>query len=72
MENEDEFDLSEMTGNFKSDTNKNVLDTFKSEVGSEIFTELLAVSPQSYSYKYRDKEIKKANGVSLAVSDKTM
>ena len=72
FENEDEFDLSEMTGKFKSDKNKNVLGKFKSEVGSKIITEFLALSPKSYSYKYCTKEIKKAKGVSLSVSDKTM
>ena len=61
-----------MTGKFKSDENKNVLGKFKSEVGSKIITEFLALSPKSYSYKYCAKEVKKAKGVSLSVSDKTM
>ena len=34
FENQDEFDLSEMTGKFMSDGNTNVLGKFKSEVGS--------------------------------------
>ena len=72
FEHEDEFDLSEMTGKFKSDKNKNVLGKFKSEVGSKIITEFVALSPKSYSYKYCNKEIKKAKGVGLSVSDKTM
>ena len=38
----------------------------------KIITEILALSPKSYSYKYCEKEIKKAKGVSLSVSDKTM
>ena len=61
-----------MTGKFKSDKNKNVLGKFKSEVGSKIITEFLALSPKSYSYKYSTKEVKKAKDVSLSVSDKTM
>ncbi len=54
FENEDEFDLSEMTGNFKC-VKQNVLGKFKSEVGHTIITELLALSPKSYSYKYCEK-----------------
>ncbi len=50
FENEDELDLSEMSGNFKSDTNKNLLGTFKSEVGGNIIAEFPALSPTSYSY----------------------
>ena len=72
FDNEDEFDLSEMTGKFKSDKNKNVLGKFKSEVGSNIITEFVALNPKSYSYKYCNKEIKKAKGMSLSVSDKTI
>ena len=49
-----------------------MLGKFKSEVGSKIITEFLALSPKSYSYKYCNEEIKKAKGVSLSVSDKTM
>ena len=72
FENEDEFDLSEMTGKLKSMKNVNVLGKFKSEVGSKIITEFVGLSPKSYCYKYCDKEIKKAKGVSLAISEKTM
>ncbi len=72
FENEDELELSDMTGNIKSAWNKNVLGKFKSEVCSKIITEFVALSPKSYSYTYCEKEIKKAKGVSLAVSDKTM
>ena len=72
FEREEEFDLSGMTGKFKSLKNDNVLGKFKSEVGSKIITEFVALSPKSYSYKYCEKEIKKAKGVSLAISDKTM
>ncbi len=72
FENEGEFDLSNMTGKFKSDANNGVLGKMKSEVGSKIITEFVGLSPKSYSYKYCDKEVKKAKGVSLAVSDKTM
>ena len=61
-----------MTGEFKSDKNKNVLGKFNSEVGSNIIIDILALSPKSYSYKYCKREIKKAKGVSLSVSDKTM
>ncbi len=61
-----------MTGQFKSDANNGVLGKMKSEVGSKIITEFVGLSPKSYSYKYCDKEVKKAKGVSLAVSDKTM
>ena len=35
-------------------------------------TEFVARSPKSYCYKYCEKEVKKAKGVPLAVSDKTM
>ncbi len=35
-------------------------------------TEFLALSPKSYSYRYCAKEIKKAAGVSLSVSSKTV
>ena len=61
-----------MTGKFRSDMNTNVLGKFKSEVGSKIITEFVALSPKSYRYKYCSKEVKKAKGVSLAISDKTM
>ena len=61
-----------MTGKFKSMKNVNVLGKFKSEVGSKIITEFVGLSPKSYCYKYCDKEIKKAKGVSLAISEKTM
>jgi hypothetical protein len=71
-DNEEEFDLSEMTGKFRSDKNTNVLGKFKSEVGSQIITEFVALSPKSYCYKYCEKEVKKAKGVSLAISEKTM
>lgn len=72
FDNPDEFDLSEMDDKYKSDANKGVLGKFKSEVGSKIITEFCALSPKSYSYKYCQKECKKAKGVSLSVSDKTM
>ena len=49
-----------------------MLGKFKSEVGSKIITEFVALSPKSYCYKYCSKEIKKAKGVSLSISDKTM
>ena len=52
--------------------NTNVLGKFKSEVGSAIITEFVALSPKSYSYKYCSKEVKKAKGVSLSVLEKTM
>ena len=55
FENEDEFDLSEMTGKFKSMKNVNVLGKFKSEVGSKIITEFVGLSPKSYCYKYCEK-----------------
>ena len=38
FENEDEFDLSSMTGKFRSTKNDNVFGKFKSEVGSNIIT----------------------------------
>jgi hypothetical protein len=72
FENQEEFDLSNMTGKFKSDKNNGTLGKMKSEVGSKIITEFVSLSPKSYSYKYCEKEVKKAKGVSLAVSDKTM
>jgi hypothetical protein len=49
-----------------------VLGKFKSEVGSKIITEFVALSPKSYSYRYGNKEIEKAKGVSFSVSDKTI
>ena len=49
-----------------------MLGKFKSEVGSKIITEFVALSPKSYSYKYSSEEVKKAKGVSLAISEKTM
>jgi len=71
-DNPEEFDLSEMGEKYKSDDNKNVLGKFKSEVGSDIITEFVALSAKSYCYKYNKKEVKKSKGVSLAVSNKTM
>ena len=58
-----------MTGKFRSDKNTNVLGKFKSEVGSQIITEFVALSPKSYCYKYCQQEVKKAKGVSLAISE---
>jgi hypothetical protein len=49
-----------------------VLGKFKSEVGSKIITEFVALSPKSYCYKYCSQEVKKAKGVSLSISEKTM
>ena len=72
MKNQDEFDLSEMSGKFRSGTNTDVLGKFKSEVGSKIITEFVALSPKSYCYKYCLEEVKKAKGVSLSISEKTM
>jgi hypothetical protein len=71
-DNPDEFDLSNMEDKYKIKDNYQVLGKMKSEVGSKVITEFLALSPKSYAYKYADKETKKAKGVSLAVSDKTM
>ena len=70
LENEEHFDLSEMEGKYKSTKNENVLGKFKSEVGSKIITEFCALSAKSYSFKYCDLEVKKAKGVSKAVTDK--
>ena len=72
MKHENDFDLSDVTGKFNNENTKNVLGKFTSEVGSNIKPEFIALSPKSYSYKYCHKEIKKAKGVSLSVSDKTM
>ena len=44
----------------------------KNEVGEKIITEFVSLSPKSYAYKYCETEVKKAKGVSLAISDKTM
>jgi len=71
-ENSDEFDLSNLTGKFKKDDNNNILGKFKNETGSKVITEFLALSPKSYSYKYCEKEVKKAKGVAFPVSEKTM
>jgi hypothetical protein len=60
-----------MTGKFRSDKNTTVLGKFNSEVGSKNITEFLALSLKSYSYKCCNTEIKKAQGVSLALSDET-
>ena len=70
--NGNEFDLSNMSGEYKDEANSNVLGKMKSEVGSKIITEFCALSPKSYCYKYCEKEVKKAKGVSLYVSEKTM
>ena len=70
--NGNEFDLSNMSDEYKDETNNNVLGKMKSEVGSKIITEFCALSPKSYCYKYCEKEVKKAKGVSLNVSEKTM
>jgi hypothetical protein len=72
LDNEEEFDLSEMEKKHRSEKNTNVLGKFKSEVGSKIITEFVALSPKSYCYKYCSQEVKKAKGVSLAISEKTM
>ncbi len=48
-----------------------MLGKFKSESGSKIITEFVALSPKSYCYKYGSEEVKKCKGVSLTVSDKT-
>jgi hypothetical protein len=61
-----------MSSEFRSDSNTNVLGKFKSEVGSKIISEFVALSPKSYCYKYCIEEIKKAKGVSLSISKKTM
>ena len=61
-----------MVGDLKSDENKNVLGKMKSEVGSKIITEFVGLGPKSYAYRYCDVEVKKAKGVSLTVSEKTM
>ena len=71
-ENEDEFDLSNLTTKWKSDKNENVLGKFKNETGSKIISEFLSLSPKLYAYKYADTEVKRAKGVSLSVSDKAM
>ena len=70
LDNEEEFDLSEMEKKHRSEKNTNVLGKFKSEVGSKIITEFVALSPKSYCYKYCSQEVKKAKGVSLAISEK--
>ena len=41
-------------------------------MGEKIITEFVALSPKSYAYKYCEKEVKTARGVSLSVSEKTM
>ena len=47
-ENGDEFDLSNMSDEYKVERNNNVLGKMKSEVGSKIITEFCALSPKSY------------------------
>ena len=71
-DHEEEFDLSNLTGKWKSTKNESVLCKMKNEVGDKIITEFVALSPTSYAYKYCEKEVKKAKGVSLSVSEKTM
>ena len=50
--------MSEMEKKHRSEKNTNVLGKFKSEVGSKILTEFVALSPKSYSYKYSSEEVK--------------
>ena len=64
--------MSSVSDEYKDETNNKVLGEMKSEVGSKIITEFCALSPKSYCYKYCEKEVKKAKGVSLNVSEKTM
>ncbi len=74
-ENEDEFDLSEMVGKFRSEENTNVLGKFKPEIGSNVITEFVALSPNPIVIDIAKRNIlfsKKAKGASLAISDKTM
>ncbi len=71
-ENSEEFDLSNLSGKFKKEENNGVLGKMKNETGSKVITEFLALSPKSYCYRYAEKEVKKAKGVSLSVSEKTM
>ena len=71
-DNPHEFDLSNMKGKFKNDDNCQVLGKMKSEVGDKIITEFVGLNPKSYAYKYCNREVKKAKGVSLSVSEKTM
>jgi hypothetical protein len=61
-EHEEEFDLSNLTGKWKSTKNESVLGKMKNEVGDKIITEFVALSPKSYAYKYCEKEVKKAKG----------
>ncbi len=49
-----------------------MLGKLKSEVGSKIITEFVALSPKSYCYKCLLEEIKKAEGISLSISGKSM
>ena len=56
-ENEEEFDLSNLTGKWKSTKNEGVLGKMKNEVGDKIITEFVALSPKSYAYKYCEKEV---------------
>jgi hypothetical protein len=58
-----------MDKKYKSNKNTNVLGKFKSEVGSKIITEFVALFPKSYCYRYSSEEVKKAKGVSLAISE---
>ena len=71
-ENPEEFDLSNSTGKYKKEENNGVLGKMKNETGNKVIIEFLALSPKSYCYKYAEKEVKKAKGVSLSVSEKTM
>ena len=71
-EHEEEFDLSNLTGKWKSPKNESVLGNMKNEVVDKIITEFVALSPKSYAYKCCEKEVKKAKGVSHSVSEKTM
>jgi hypothetical protein len=70
-ENDEEFDLSNMRGK-SAHHNNGVLGKMKSEVADKIITEFVALNPKCYAYRYCEKEEKKAKGVSLAVSEKTM
>ena len=59
-------------GNLEATKTRTCWGKFQLEVGSKIITEFVALSPKSYCYKYWLQEVKKAKGVSLSISEKTM
>ena len=52
--------------------NKKVIRMMKDELGGKIMTELIALRPKSYAYKYKSKEKKKCKGIKKCGVKKTL